>query len=50
MIGKLLRNVRDGRVQKLLAATTAMSVPAQCRASMARKATLGRSAHMVKAL
>ncbi len=28
MIGKLLRNVRDGRVQKLLAATTAMSVPA----------------------
>ena len=28
MIGKLLRNVRDGRVQKLLAATTALSVPA----------------------
>jgi hypothetical protein len=28
MIGKLIRNVRDGRVQKLLAATTAMSVPA----------------------
>ena len=29
---------------------SAISVPAQCRASMARKATLGRSAHMVKAL
>ena len=28
MIGKLLRNIRDGRVQKLLAVTTAMSVPA----------------------
>jgi hypothetical protein len=28
VIGKLLRNVRDGRVQKLLAATTALSVPA----------------------
>ena len=28
MIGRLLRNIRDGRVQKLLAATTAMSAPA----------------------
>ena len=28
MILRLLRNIRDGRVQKLLAATTAMSVPA----------------------
>ena len=28
MIGRLLRNIRDGRVQKLLAAGTAMSVPA----------------------
>lgn len=28
MIGRMLRNVREGRVQKLLAATTAMSVPA----------------------
>ncbi|HEX3807952.1 MAG TPA: hypothetical protein VHV52_14345 [Gaiellaceae bacterium] len=28
MIGRLLANIRDGRVQKLLAATTAMSAPA----------------------
>ena len=28
MIGRVLRNIRDGRVQKLLAASTAMSVPA----------------------
>jgi hypothetical protein len=28
MIGRILRNIRDGRVQKLLAATTAMSAPA----------------------
>jgi hypothetical protein len=28
MIGRLLQNLRDGRVQKLLAATTAMSAPA----------------------
>ncbi len=28
VIGRMLRNVREGRVQKLLAATTAMSVPA----------------------
>jgi hypothetical protein len=28
VIGKLLRNIREGRVQKLLAASTAMSVPA----------------------
>ncbi len=28
MIGRLVRNIRDGRVQKLLAASTAMSVPA----------------------
>jgi hypothetical protein len=28
MILRLLRNIRDGRVQKLLAATTAMSAPA----------------------
>jgi hypothetical protein len=28
VIGRLLRNIRGGRVQKLLAATTAMSVPA----------------------
>ena len=28
MIGRLLRNVADGRVQKLLAATTALSAPA----------------------
>ena len=28
MIGRLVRNIRDGRVQKLLAATTAMSAPA----------------------
>ena len=28
MIGKLLRNIRDGRVQKLLAVTTALSAPA----------------------
>jgi hypothetical protein len=27
MIGRFLKNVRDGRVQKLLAATTAASVP-----------------------
>jgi hypothetical protein len=27
MIGRLLRNVREGRIQKLLAATTAASVP-----------------------
>jgi hypothetical protein len=28
MIGRLLKNVREGRTQKLLAATTAMSAPA----------------------
>ena len=28
MIGRLLANIREGRVQKLLAATTAMSAPA----------------------
>ena len=28
MIAEMLRNIRDGRVQKLLAATTALSVPA----------------------
>ena len=28
MIGRLVRNIRAGRVQKLLAATTAMSAPA----------------------
>ena len=28
MIGRLVRNVRDGRVQKLLAVTTALSAPA----------------------
>jgi hypothetical protein len=28
MIGRLLANIRDGRVQKLLAVTTAMSAPA----------------------
>ncbi|HVU79292.1 MAG TPA: hypothetical protein VHC67_17090 [Gaiellaceae bacterium] len=28
MIGRVLRNIRDGRVQRLLAATTAMSAPA----------------------
>jgi hypothetical protein len=28
VIGRVLRNIRDGRVQKLLAASTAMSVPA----------------------
>jgi hypothetical protein len=28
VIGRLLQNIRDGRVQKLLAAATAMSVPA----------------------
>jgi hypothetical protein len=28
VIGRLLQNIRDGRVQKLLAATTAMSAPA----------------------
>ena len=28
MIGQLLRNIREGRTQKLLAATTAMSAPA----------------------
>ena len=28
MIARLLNNIRDGRVQKLLAATTAMSAPA----------------------
>ena len=28
MIGRMLENIRNGRVQKLLAATTALSVPA----------------------
>jgi hypothetical protein len=28
MIGRLLKNIREGRTQKLLAATTAMSAPA----------------------
>ena len=28
MIARLLANIRDGRVQKLLAATTALSAPA----------------------
>ena len=28
MIGRMLRNLRDGRTQRLLAATTAMSAPA----------------------
>jgi hypothetical protein len=28
VIGRVLRNIRDGRVQRLLAATTAMSAPA----------------------